>query len=209
MAETIDVSFVHAYTEEVHRLAQDGEDGSKTRGSVRLKTGVVGKSYNFERLGASELPIISGRHSATQLLNPEHSRRRCTFSDRGGAILLDKHDEVKILIQPKNDYARNHASAYNRAIDRTVFEADIGSATAGAADDTTSSVAIGSGQQIGAAATGLTFEKVNQAARMLNERDVPQRDRYFAASPQGFEDLLAETEVTSSDFSQLMALKEA
>lgn len=205
MAETVDRAFVHAYTAELHRQAEQMD--SKVRGAVRVKTGVTGKTYNFERLGGSDLVPITGRHSATNILNPEHSRRRCTFSDRGGAILLDRHDEVKMLIQPKNDYAQNHAESYNRFLDDLVFAALLGSATAVLADDSTSSVAIGSGQQIAAGAAGLTFEKVNQAARILNQGDVPAGDRYFAMSPQGLEDLLAETEVTSSDFTQLMALK--
>lgn len=205
MAETVDKAFVHAYTAELHRLSEQMD--SKTRGAVRVKTGVVGKTYNFERLGGSDLVPIPGRHSTTTILNPEHSRRRCTFSDRGGAILLDRHDEIKMLIQPKNDYARNHAESYNRFLDDLVFAAAIGSATTVLADDTTGSAAMVAGNQIAAGGTGLTFEKVNQANRILNEGDVPKNDRYFAMSPQGLEDLLAETEVTSSDFTQLMALK--
>jgi len=207
-AETVSVAFVHAYTAEVLRLVAEGADGSKTRGAVRLKTGVTGKSYNFERLGRSTLTAITGRHSPTNILNPEHSRRRATFQDRAGAILLDRHDEIKMLIQPKNDYARNHAESYNEAIDEIVFTAAIGNATAVSEADATSNVAMVAGNQIAAGAAGLTFEKVNQANRILNEGPVPLGERYFAVSPQGMEDLLAETEVTSSDFTQLMALKE-
>ena len=208
MAETVDKAHVHAYSAEVIRLVTEGEYGSKTRPFVRLKTGVTGKSANFERLGRSTLPIISGRHSQTQILNPEHTRRRATFTDRGGAILLDRHDEIKMLIQPKNDYARNHAESYNEVLDETVLAALTGSATAVDENDATSSVAIGATQQIAAGAVGLTFEKVNQANRILNEGPVPLPRRAFAISPQGMEDLLGETEVTSSDFSQLMALRE-
>jgi hypothetical protein len=205
MAETVDRAFVMAYTAELHRLAEQRE--SKFRSAVRVKTGVTGKNYNFERLGPSDLAPIVGRHSATNILNPEHSRRRLTFSDRGGAILLDRHDEYKMLIAPKNDYANNHADSYNRFLDDLCIAALTGSATSVLADDTTSAVAIGSAQQIAAGGTGLTFEKVNQANRILNQGDVELEDRYFAMSPQGLEDLLAETEVTSSDFTNLMALQ--
>lgn len=207
MAETVDRAFIHGYSQELLRLVQEGDDGSKFRGACRLKTGITGKTYHFERLGASALAPITARHQPTHILNPEHSRRRVSFSDRGGGILLDRLDEPKMLIMPKNDYARNHASAYNEFIDELVIAALTGSATAVDETDTTSSVSIGAAQQIAAGGTGLTFEKVNQAARILNQGPVPLRERYFAVSPQGLEDLLAETEVTSSDFSQLMALK--
>lgn len=205
MAETVPVAFVHAYTAELHRLAE--QRSSKLRGAVRVKAGVTGKSYNFERLGASDLVPIVARHSATNILNPEHSRRRCTFSDRSGAILLDRNDEYKMLLAPMNDYAQNHADSANRFYDDLIIAALTGTATTVLSDDTTGSATLPAGNQIAAGAAGLTFEKVNQANRILNEGNVELEDRYFAMSPQGLEDLLAETEVTSSDFSQLMALK--
>jgi hypothetical protein len=79
--------FVHGYTAEIHRLA--AQRASKLRSAVRVETGLVGKTYNFERLGASDLQPINARHAPTPILNPVHSRRRVTFSDRGGAILKD------------------------------------------------------------------------------------------------------------------------
>ncbi len=205
MADTVNVAFVHAYTSELMRLLAQSE--TKLRSAVRVKTGVVGKTYNFERLGSSDLVPIVSRSQATPILNPTHSRRRVTFSDRAGAILLDRHDEIKMLIAPKNDYARNHAESYNRFLDDLIIAAATGNSVAVDSADATSNVAIGSAQQIAAGSVGLTFEKVLQTSRILNEGDVPQGDRYFAVSPQGIEDLLQETEVTSSDFNQLMALK--
>ncbi len=205
MADTVNVEFVHAYTAELHRLLAQQE--TKLRQAVRVKSGVVGKTYHFERLGASDLVAIVSRHQATPILNPVHSRRRVTFSDRGGAILLDRHDEIKMLIAPKNDYARNHAESYNRFLDDLIIAAATGNSIAVDAADAASNVAIGSANQIAAGSVGLTFEKVLQASRIMNEANVPQGDRYFAISPQGLEDLLQETEVTSSDFNQLMALK--
>jgi len=206
MAETVDIAHAHAYTAEITRQYAAIDD--KVRQAVRVKSGVKGKTYHFERLADdADFASITSRHQPTHIMNATHSRRRVTFSDKGGAYVLDRHDDVKMLIQPKNDYAVNHAHAWARFINSQVFTAALGSSTAVIADDTTSSVAIGAGQQIAAGGVGLTFEKVLQAARILNENNVPKADRYFAISPQGLEDLLSETEVTSSDFTQLMALK--
>src|SRR3990167_9350615 len=206
MAETVDIAFVHAYTAEITRQYAAIDD--KVRQAVRVKSGVKGKTYHFERLADdADFASITSRHQPTHIMNATHSRRRVTFTDKGGAYVLDRHDEVKMLIQPKNDYAVNHAHAWARFINSQVFTAALGSSTAVIADDTTSSVALGSGQQIAAGGVGLTFEKVLQASRILNENNVPQGERYFFMSPQGLEDLLQETEVTSSDFTQLMALK--
>lgn len=205
MSVTVNVAHVHAYTREIQRLAQ--QSVTKLRSAVRVKAGIVGKTYNFERLGASDLVPIT-RHSPTPLLNPEHSRRRLTLSDRGGAILLDKQDQVRMLIQPENDYAQNHAASINRFYDDLVIAALVGNSTSVAADDSTSNVALPAGQIIANGGTGLTFAKVNQALRILNAADVPYMNRTAVISPAGLEDLLATTQATSSDFVNLKAIQE-
>jgi hypothetical protein len=209
MAQTIPTAYVHGYTAEIHRLA--AQRATKLRSAVRVKTGVVGKSTHFERLGASDLVTISDRHGDTPILNPVHSRRRATFTDKGGAILLDRQDEWKILIQPSNDYAQNHADSVNRFYDDLLIAALTGNSVAVDDADATSNVTLVSWDSgshvIASGATGLTFEKVNQVVRVLNEDDIPQEDRYFVISPQALEDLLVEPELTSSDFSTLQALR--
>src|SRR6266540_2555912 len=205
MAVTVDVAFVHAYSAELHRLA--AQRASRLRNAVRVKAGQTGKTFHFERLGASDLVPVVSRHQDTPLLNPEHSRRRGTFSDRAGAVLLDQLDEIKMLIQPNNEYAQNHADSYNRFLDDLIIAAALGSSTAVAADDTTSSVALPAAQLIPAGWTKLTYTKVNKAVRMLNDGEVEQEDRYAVVTPAGIESLLSETPVTSSDFSDLQAIK--
>lgn len=205
MSVTVNVAHVHAYTREVQRLTE--QKLSKLRGAVRVKPGVVGKTYNFERLGPSDLVPIT-RHSPTPLLNPEHSRRRSGLSDRGGAIILDKQDQVKMLIQPENDYAQNHADSINRFYDDLLIAAAVGNATAVAADDSTFNVALPAAQIIVNGTLGLTYGKVNQALRILNQRDVPYMDRTAVISPAGLEDLLATTQATSRDFADLKAIQE-
>jgi hypothetical protein len=209
MAETAPVAYVHAYSRELRELMQ--QRTSKLRSAVSVETGVEGKSYNFERLGASDLQTIVSRHAATPILNPVHSRRRVTFTDKGGAILLDPQDQLKMLIEPKNKYARNHAASVGRFFDDIIIAALTGSSTSVDDADATSAVTLASWDSgshvIASGTTGLTFEKVSQVVRVLNEDEVPQEDRYFVISPQGIEDLLAEVEVTSSDYSTLNALK--
>ena len=205
MSVTVNVAHVHAYTREIHRLAE--QSVTKLRASVRVKSGIVGKTYNFERLGPSDLVTIT-RHSPTPILNPEHSRRRLTLSDRGGAILLDKQDQVRMLIQPQNDYAMNHAEAINRYYDDLIIAAAVGNSQAVDAADAVTNVALPAGQIIVDGGTGLTFAKVNQALRILNAAQVPYGDRTAVISSWGLEDLLATTQATSADFVNLKAIQE-
>lgn len=209
MAETVPVHFVHGYRTELMQLVQQFD--TRLRGAVRVETGVTGKSYNFERLGASDLVTLTTRHMETPILNPVHSRRRCTFTDKGGAILLDPQDQLKMLIEPKNKYVMNHTAAVNRFFDDIIITALTGNSVSVSETDAASNVTLASwdsgSHEIASGATGLTYEKVNQTARLMNEDDVPAEDRYFVVSPQAIEDLLAETEVTSSDFTSLNAIR--
>lgn len=209
MSQTVNVSFVHGYSRELKSLVQQRE--TKLRRAVRVETGLTGKSYNFERLGASDLQTVNTRHAATPILNPVHSRRRVTPTDKAGGILLDPQDELKMLIEPRNKYAMNHAASVNRFFDDQIISALTGNSTSVDEDDATSSITLASwdsgSHEIASGGTGLTFEKVNQVVRLLNEDDVPLEERFFAISPQALEDLLVEPELTSSDFSTLQALR--
>jgi hypothetical protein len=203
--DTVPAVFQHVYHTELQRQVAQRE--SRLRTAVRSRM-IKGKTDNWDRLGPSDLAAIATRHAATTILDPIHSRRRAVMTDRGGAIVLDRHDEVKMIAEPQNEYAANHADSINRFYDDLIISALGGSATAVAADDTTSSVALPAGQILAEAGTaGLTFAKVNTAVRKLNEKDVPFEDRYAVVSPAGLEDLLATTQATSSDFIDLKAIQ--
>lgn len=209
MAETIPVAFVHGYRNELRRLMQ--QNASYLRSLVRVETGLVGKTKNAERLGASDLQTKTSRHAPTPILNPVHSRRRYTPTDKDGAILLDPFDEWKMLIEPSNKYAQNHAASANRFFDDLIITAALGNSVSVADDDTTSNVTLASwdgGSHELSPGTGLTFEAVNSVVRVLNEDEVPMEGRVAVVSPRAIEDLLAEPEVTSSDFSDLQAIKQ-
>ena len=67
--------------------------------AVRSRS-VTAKTDNWDRLGPSDLAAIATRHATTTILDPIHSRRRAVMQDRGGAIILDRHDEVKMIASP-------------------------------------------------------------------------------------------------------------
>jgi hypothetical protein len=129
---------------------------------------------------------------------------RCALYDYGWADLTDVLDEPKMLIDPTSEYVKNAAYAMNRTLDSIVVPAFNANMTLVAADDTTSGSALTN--TIANGGTGLTIAKLRQAVRMLDVNDVVEDDRYFVGSPIGKEDLLATTEVTSSDFNSVRAL---
>jgi hypothetical protein len=214
MSTTVDFAFVHAFHDNIHRLASQMD--SKLRQYVRVRTGVVGKTDNWERLGGADLVTLTSRHQATPIINPEHSRRRLIFTDKAGAVLLDDVDQVKMLISPQSEYARILAESANRNWDDLIIAAATGNSTAVSNADATSSITLASYVNPGGAnsgsnviangSTNLTTAKVKLAKLLLDDSDVEESERYFVSSPAGIRKLLDDTAVTSSDYNTVKAL---
>lgn len=202
MSQEVPVAFVQQYKDNVISLAQ--QRPSKLREAVRVRDGVVGKSTNFERIAPTAAVALTTRHAPTPLVNSQHSRVRCSLLDYGWADLTDVLDEPKMLIDPTNEYVRNAAYAMNRTLDSIIIPAFNANLVLVAQDDTTSASALTN--TIANGGTGLTVAKLRQAVRMLDVNDVAEDERYFVGSPYAKEDLLATTEVTSSDFASVKAL---
>lgn len=201
MSTLITEAFVQQYRSNVQMLYQ--QQGAKLRGSVRVEP-VTGKQAFFERLGATAAVKRTTRHGDTPLVNSAHSRRMVVLTDYEWADLVDQFDKVRLLISPESDYAQNAAWALGRATDDEIITAFGGNAFSGETGQTT--VPLPAAQKIASGATGLTLVKILQAKKILDNADVPQEDRWFVASPDGLEDLLNNTTVTSSDFNTIKAL---
>jgi len=203
--------FIHAVNDNVTHLAQ--QKRAKSTGSVRRRDGVVGKTYPFNRIGAVEMTLITSRDGTTDYLNPAQTKRRAVLRDFGAAALIDDFDQVKTLTSPQSEASMMIAQARERQVDRLLFSvtaAQVGgiiglATTVDEAAETTGTQAVT--QTVANGGTGLTMAKIRTTIGFLDAADVDQDDRYFVASPEGILDLLADSTVTSSDFSSLRALE--
>lgn len=198
MSATIDEAFVEEFESLVHHLGQ--QEMSRAYDCVRLKSGTA-EVYNFERLASEDMVVKASRHEATPVLDVVHSRRKATVATWKWGDAIDQDDEVQILINPESEYTRSAAMAHGRKIDDLIFAAAIGLATNG--DDSTT--ALPAGQIIGTGIAAMTVADLRAASKLLNQAEV-MGDRYIALSAQQLDDLLAETEVTSSDYNTVKAL---
>lgn len=206
MADTIDTAFIPAFQNVIVGLFAEDPEGLEA--SVRYRTGVVGKTDHWERLGGVELVAVTSRHQTTPHTEMTHSRRRASMSDRAGSELLDQLDEVKMMIDPRNEYTQNLVRAYRVFIAKTLVTALNAAATVVANDDTTSTQALQASQQIANGGTGFTMAKWRQANRILDNAGVPRPGRTALLSAFAIEDLLADATVTSKDYSDLAALQQ-
>lgn len=220
MAEQIPAWFVHAISDTVTQLAQQKQ--SKAMGSIRMESGVVGKTYPFNRIAAMNLTEVTTRDGDTQYLNPPQSKRRAVLRDFTGYVLIDDFDAAKTPTGPQSEFAQILAFALNRQYDDLVIgiagltaAGAAGTATGGIlgkattvdeAAETSASTDLPAAQQIVNAGTNLTQAKVLSAKKIMDEADVEEEDRYFFYSPAGITKLLTETPTVSQDFNTVRAL---
>lgn len=202
-APTIDVAFVQQYTDNLYVLAQ--QKGSRLRQYVREKP-MNSKALYFDRLGSTAAIKKTTRHQSTPVMNSPHSRRKVTLDDWIWADLVDNEDEIRMLIDPKSDYAMNAAFALGRAVDSALITAMRGNAVSSDADDVTANVALPSAQKVANAGAGLNMSKIRSAKEIFDTAEIPDEDRVWLYSAQQLNNLLSDSTVTSADFNTVKAL---
>jgi hypothetical protein len=202
MSDQITTAFAQQYSSNVFDLVQ--QKGSRLRSAMLVET-QTGKSAFYDQIGATEAQPRTSRHADTPITDTPHSRRMVTLVDYEVADLIDNQDRVRTLIDPSNPYAQSMAWALGRKMDDSIITAALGTAYTG--EDGTATVAFPAGQKVAAATAGLTIAKLRSAREILNGNDVdPDEELYCAITSKQLSDLLAATEVTSSDFNTVKAL---
>jgi hypothetical protein len=123
--------------------------------------------------------------------------------------LIDKQDEIRILIDPTSAYTEAFMYAFGRAMDDEIIEAAFGTAYAG--EDGSTTVAHPDNKKYaandGTNFTNLNVKTLRAAKRLLDAAEVdPSIPRFIAHSASQMESLLGQTEVTSTDFNTVKAL---
>lgn len=207
MSTEINKAFVQQFSNNLIHLAQ--QKGSKLAGTVMRKD-VTGKSAHFERLGATSAVKRTSRHGDTPLIDTPHSRRRVSMEDYEWADLIDKQDEIRMLIDPRSDYALAGGRALGRTLDDIIIAAAEGNASSIDASDSSSNVALAHtiDEDFNTANSDIIVEKVIEAKRifMANEVDVDSEEFYFLLDSTALHNLLNETEVKSADFNSIKSL---
>ena len=208
MSTQITTAFVEQYSANVQHLAQ--QKGSRLRSAVVNET-VVGKNAFFEQIGKTAARQRTSRHSDTPRMDTAHARRRVSLTDYDWADLIDNEDRVRMLIDPTSPYAQAAANAMGRAIDEAIIAAADGTAYTGVDGSTSTSYTAGNtvDVQVGispAADTGLNVGKLRAAKQILDANEADDEDRFMIINAKQLQNLLGQTEVTSSDYANVKAL---
>ena len=173
----------------------------KLRSSVTLRTGVIGESYKFTRMGSGIANQKASQADVTPM-DISHARQTANMGNWNASEYTDIFDQAEVNFDEKAELAKTIAKALGRREDQLIIDAMAAgtySATPGNDPDVGYLVATG--------AANLTEAKLREAAlRGLTDRNVDDMDRTLAVTAAGVQSLMGEPEVTSSDFVTLKAL---
>lgn len=210
MSTQITTAFVQQFTDNIILLAQ--QRGSRVRDRVLNKV-VTGDAAYFERIGAVAAQIRTSRHEDSPQIDTPHSRRRVTLTDYEWGDLIDKQDEVRLLIDPQSAYAMSAGWALGRAMDDVIISAATGVAVSVSSSLTasTSNVSFAAGniidEDFGTTASNLTVAKLIEARRILMKNNIDMEEEMtLVHNASALAALLNTTQVTSADYNTVKAL---
>ena len=181
MSLTIDQAFVKQFEREVHGAFQ--RQGSKLRPTVRIKTGVIGSSTIFQKVGKGAA-ATKARHGMVPVMNVDFAAVEAPLVDYYAGEWVDRLDEIKTNMDERAVLANAGAYALGRKTDELIIAAlNAASQVAGDVD------------------TGLTKAKVLEAFETLGGNDVPDDGQRFAVIGwKQWSDLLELPEFANSEF---------
>lgn len=181
MSVSIDQVFVKQFEADVHLAYQ--QMGTKLRATVRSKSGIVGASTTFQKVGKG-VASTKSRHGIVPVMNLNHEPVECLLQDYYAGDWVDALDELKTNIDERRVVASAGAYALGRKTDELIIDA-MGQATVDTGDYSTK----------------LTKDLILSAVEKLNEKDVPDDGRRFAVvGVQQWNQLLEMSEFVSADF---------
>jgi hypothetical protein len=211
MSVNITTAFVNQYKANVYHLVE--QKGSRLRRAVDTEP-LKGEAGFIEQMGSTEAVDITSRHMDTPRVDTPHERRRYTTSGKVWADLIDKEDEVRMLIDPKSAYAMKGARAIGRKMDSTIIQA--ADAIAYTGKDGSTSTAFDTNMVVdvqtrkpglSASDLGLNVEKLLAAGEKLAENDVDEdEEKFVIVNARQIRSLLSDDRLSSHDYNTLRPL---
>lgn len=118
MSTSVDQSFVRQYESEVKHVFQ--REGGLLRPTVRMKTGVQGKSTTVQKIGKGTA-TTKARHGEVTPMNQDHTPVQVFLEDFYAGDYSDLLDEAKVNIDERMVIARGGAWALGRKVDDQIL----------------------------------------------------------------------------------------
>lgn len=175
-------------------VKQSYQGVARLRPTVRVKTGVVGNTHRFTKIGKG---IATPRIPQTDVvpMNVGYSTATATLGDWNAPEYTDIFDQQKVNFQEQRQLAFVIASAIGRREDQLIIDALEAAST---------SLTVST--NVGGTGTNLNTAKYREAKKLLDAKGVPQMDRHMVVHANNLFGLLGDTTATSADFNSIRAL---
>lgn len=191
MAQLISNAFVQLFDAEVKQAYQAKR---MLAGLTRERNNVEGSSVKFPKIGTGSATLRVPQTDVTPM-NVSYSNVTCTLQDWNAAEYSDIFNQAKVNFDERKELVQVVSNAIGRRMDQLVLDALNGSST---------SLTIAN--SIGGATTGLNTAKLRRAKALMDKNNVPAEGRTILIHANSLENLLGETQVTSTDFNSVQAL---
>lgn len=177
------------------------QGSGKLRKTVSLRTGVVGESYKFTRMGKG----IANQKATQADVTPMgvgHDRQTAPMENWNAPEYTDIFDQAEVNFDEKQELAQTIAKALSRREDQLIIDA-LASVTFAATNDEDPNT----GRVFDdSATTNFTLDLVRSAAGHLDDIEAEEGDRHIVLRALALQKLLEDSTVTSSDFATVKAL---
>ena len=195
MSTNLSPAFVQLFEAEVHQAYQGA---AVLRGAARTRTGVVGDTVKFPKVGKGTASV---RTPSTDVvpINGEFSQVSVSLTDFVAAEYSDVFNQAKVNFDERQELAQLVGNAIGRREDQIIIDA-LNAASAGS---TVAKTVVTTGS---ATASNLNVGKIIAAKKALDAKNVPATDRHFIIHANNLAGLLGDERAISSDFQTLQAL---
>lgn len=168
------------------------------RNRVRVKTGVVGQTYDFRLMGEG----VATQHTTAELITPadySHTKKPATLTNWRVGDYTDLFDQAETNIDERMELAQANGKSVGRAEDQLIIDAlDAATGIAGTVDE-----------DLGGTNSLINAVKLRRAKRFLMAQQARGGEHSILVNAQGLEGALSETEITSADYQTFRALVDA
>lgn len=196
MAINVSNAFITLFDSEVKQAYQGARS---LAGLVRERSGVVGNTVRFQKIGKGQAQIRTPQTDVTPL-NVTYSNVSATMTDYISAEYTDIFHQQKVNFQERSELVQVVSTSIGRRMDQVLID----SIVAGSPGTTIANTVAEDGTS--GSASGLNLGKLREAKKALDAKNVPTEGRTLLIHANSLSALLGSTTVTSADFNSVKAL---
>jgi hypothetical protein len=193
MSNTLSAAAIAQFDAEVKQAYQGT---AKLRNTVRVRTGIVGSTHRFPKMGKGAATLRVPQTDVVPM-NVAHSNQTATLQDWNAAEYTDIFNQAAVNFDERRELAQVIANAIGRREDQLILDAL--DAANGAANVST---------DIGGVGTNINSAKFRRAKKLLDDAGVPsgKGNRTMVISASGLEALLGDPDASTVDKNLIKAL---